>query len=80
MELTVITPRGIRCNVQVDKATLPGSQGSFMVMANHAPLLSTLRNGTIRYTARGDAEEKEIEVQDGIVEVRQNKIWVFTEH
>lgn len=65
--------------MQVDKATLPGSLGSFMVLKNHAPLLSTLCKGKIRYTVQGNAEEKEIEVQDGIVEVRQNKIWVFTE-
>lgn len=78
MELTVITPEGILCNMQVDKASIPGSEGSFTVMSNHAPLMSTLRKGKIRYNAKGGGE-KEIEVEDGIVEVKHNQIWVFTE-
>jgi len=79
MEMTIITPRGILCNMQVDKASIPGSEGSFTVMSNHAPLMSTLRRGKIKYNAKGEAEEKEIDVEDGIVEVKHNKIWIFTE-
>jgi len=79
MELTIITPRGILCNLLIDKATFPGSQGVFTVMPNHAPLLSTLTRGKIQYNAKGEADEKELDVENGIVEIKQNKIWIFTE-
>lgn len=79
MELTIITPRGILCNMNIDKASFPGAQGAFTVMPNHAPIMSTLRRGKIRYNAKGQKEEQEIEVEDGIVEIKQNKIWIFTE-
>lgn len=79
MELTIITPRGILCNLLVDKASFPGSKGTFTVMPNHAPIMSTLKRGKIRYNAKGETDEKEMEVEDGIVEVKQNKIWIFTE-
>lgn len=79
MELTVITPRGIRLNIQVDKASLPGIQGSFTVMPNHAPIISTLRRGKVLYKAKGQIEEQEMEVEVGIVEIKQNHIWIFIE-
>lgn len=79
MEFTVITPKGILYHVLVDKASFPGSGGTFTVMRNHAPILSTLKKGKIIYNLKGEAEEKELDVEDGIVEVKQNKIRIFTE-
>ncbi|MDH6358019.1 F0F1 ATP synthase subunit epsilon [Parabacteroides sp. PF5-9] len=79
MELTIITPKGIRCNLQVEKASFPGIQGAFTVMPHHAPIMSTLKKGTIKYQAKGQREELEIDVEDGIVEIKNNQIWVFTE-
>lgn len=77
MELTVISPRGILCQAEVEKVMIPGSLGAFTVLPNHAPLISSLQKGMIRYTTKG--EEKEMAVTGGIVEVKQNKIRIFTE-
>ncbi|MDH6535467.1 F0F1 ATP synthase subunit epsilon [Parabacteroides sp. 52] len=79
MELIIITPMGIVCNRQVDKASFPGSLGVFTVFPNHAPIVSTIKKGVVRYNAKGEAVEQEIEVKEGIVEIKQNKIWIFTE-
>ncbi len=79
MELTIITPKGIRCQLQVDKASFPGSRGAFTILANHAPLVSTLNKGNISYCLKGKEEDQEIAISEGVVEVRQNKIRIFTE-
>jgi len=79
MELTVISPKGILCDMQIDKASFPGCQGTFTVMPNHAPLVSTLKKGKIKYNPTGKVDEKEIDIEDGIVEIKYNKIRVITE-
>ena len=79
MELTIITPNGMLRNEQVEKASFPGTKGAFTVLSNHASLVSTLGKGKIRYEAKGEAVEKEIDIESGIVEVKQNKIQVFIE-
>jgi len=79
MELTIITPRGVLCNMLIDKVSIPGAQGAFTVMPNHAPIMSTLRRGKLRYNAKGQTGEQEMDVEDGIVEIKHNKIWIFTE-
>lgn len=58
----------------VDSVTLPGTQGSFMVLHNHASLISTLEAGVVRYVANGDTGE--IEVNGGLVDVDNNVVSV----
>lgn len=79
MELTIVTPRGIQLALQVDRASFPGTQGAFTVMPNHAPIISTLRRGKVRYKEAGDMKEGEVDVEDGLVEIKQNQIWIYTE-
>ena len=79
MELTIITPSGVLCNAQVEKASFPGTKGAFTVLSNHAALVSTLGKGKIQYEVKGEAVEKEMDIERGMVEVKQNKIQVFIE-
>ena len=50
--------------------TLPGELGSFSVLYDHAPLISSLIKGEIKYTE--DELEKSIGISSGFVEVRDN--------
>ncbi len=75
MKFKVITPKGVIYNKEVDSATFPGMLGEFTVLRNHAPLLTTLKKGTIQVVADGQTET--IEVETGIAEVKQNNIRVI---
>lgn len=79
MELTIITPRGIRCNMLVDKASVPGFDGTFTVLPGHAPILSSLCRGKVKFNEQGKVTEQEIDIENGIVEVKDNEIRIFTE-
>ena len=61
----------------MNAVTFPGSDGEFQVLNSHAPLISSLGNGTLRIQATGKNEEMIID--GGVVEVLDNKIVVLAE-
>ena len=77
MTLKIITPTGCVVEASVAKVFLPGGAGAFEVLSNHAPLVSTLEKGLIRYEEAGSM--KEYAVDNGFVKVENNTIEVCTE-
>ena len=78
MHLEVITPNAKVFDGEVTITTLPGSGGSFQVLNNHAPLVSSLGKGLLSYkTKEGDLFEYKI--PGGIVEVLNNRVTVLAE-
>ena len=51
MILTVLTPEKTLMEVGVSKVSLPGSKGRFMVLKDHAPIISSLSEGDLVYTS-----------------------------
>ena len=77
MTLKVLTPENTLLEAEVSKVALPGSKGRFMVLRNHAPVISSLEEGDIVYTSAG--EEGRIHVLAGFVEVNANIVTVCAE-
>lgn len=78
MHLEIITPEKKVFEGEVKLVQLPGSKGSFEILKNHAPIISTLEKGNIKIQ---DAQGKEhiFEVEGGVVENKANKIIVLVE-
>ena len=55
--------------------TLPGVQGEMTVLANHEPLITSLRAGTIVVRDLGD--EKTFAIESGVLEVRHEGVTVI---
>ncbi len=72
--LKVISPQREILSAQVSLVELPGTQGRFEVLQDHAPLISSLEPGYIRYVTGG--ESKSIDCPAGFVEVRNNVVTV----
>lgn len=77
MYLEIVTPDQKVFEGEVISVTFPGTDGSFQVLNNHAPLLSTLKKGTIVYKDKNN--EYDVIVDDGVVEVLNNKVIVLAE-
>jgi len=77
INLEVVTPKGAIVSEKVDIVTAPGFAGEFGVLANHAPFLSTIKIGTLRY--KKDGSEDELMVSGGFCEVSDNKITFLVE-
>lgn len=77
IELKVISPVKEVLSKDVDLVELPGSLSRFEVLKDHAPLISSLTKGVIRYVK--DGKEESIEIESGFVEVKNNTVTVCIE-
>ncbi len=77
INLEVVTPKGAIVSEEVDIVTAPGFTGEFGVLANHAPFLSTIKVGTLRY--KKDNHEVELMISGGFCEVSNNKVTFLVE-
>jgi len=77
MKLEIITPEQIYFSGEVTSVTLPGTSGLFTVWENHAPLISSLKEGKISFLA--DKKETELNIESGFAEVSKNVVTVCLE-
>lgn len=71
--LVVMSPEKTVEECSVEKVTLPGKNGKFEILRQHAPIISSLDAGDIEYLT-ADGENKKISIKSGFVEVRENKV------
>lgn len=75
MKLEIISANEISFTGEVNSVTLPGVEGSFTVLKDHAPLISVLSKGAVKYVA-ADGETSHVDIAGGLVDVNDNVISV----
>ncbi|MEX2369963.1 MAG: ATP synthase F1 subunit epsilon [Bacteroidales bacterium] len=78
MLLEIISPEKKLYSGEIVSLHVPGSKGSFQVLKNHAPIISTLEKGVINILDK-DGKNSSFEVDGGVIEVKKNKIIVLAE-
>ena len=73
----LVSPERVMLSVDAEQVELPGSDGDFTVLPGHAPVVATLRPGTIH--SRTATEKKAIYVKNGFVEVRPDSVVVLAD-
>lgn len=73
MKIEIVTPDHKIFEGEIKSVRVPGKKGSFQVLKDHAPIVSTLENGPVIMV---DPEGKETiyEINGGVIEVKANKI------
>lgn len=81
MFLEIITPDDRLFEGEVDSATFPGSDGTFQVLNDHAPLVSSLGLGELKYQYKEKDHiiDKDFKINGGVVEVLNNRVLVLVE-
>ncbi len=80
MKVEIVTPDSvIFTGDQVQLIQLPGIDGSFEVMNNHAALISVLAKGKIKVLNKGEKEPLYFEIKGGVIEVQNNKVMILAE-
>jgi F-type H+-transporting ATPase subunit epsilon len=79
MHLEIITPDKKVYEGEVNSVILPGTLGSFGILNNHAPIISTLTKGEIKIIDKAQKTELFL-IGGGVVEVINNKISVLAEN
>ncbi|ADX67591.1 MULTISPECIES: F0F1 ATP synthase subunit epsilon [Weeksella] len=54
MRLQIVTPEYVVFDAEVDVVTVPGKDGEFQIMKDHAPIVATLGEGTIKIKVHSD--------------------------
>ena len=92
MFLEIVTPEASIVNGEVESVTVPGVNGPFQMLNNHAPIVSTLIGGKVLF--RGEPQFSEgfedkftrqddgkwvLDINSGTVEMKENKIIVLAD-
>ena len=72
IELKVLSPERELLSCEVEQVELPGAVGRFVVQPDHAPIISALVEGVIRYRVGG--EDRDLAVSSGFVQVKDNVV------
>ena len=78
LKLKIVSPERIEFEGDVDSVLVPGTMGQFEILTNHAPIISSLDKGTVRYAVSG-GEKLTLDITGGFVEVQKNVVSLCVE-
>jgi len=78
VQFELVSPERLIVSAEVEMVVVPGTEGNFGVLPGHAPLISTIRPGTIDIYQGGAITER-IFVVGGIAEVTPERCTVLAE-
>ena len=92
MKVDIVTPDGVLFSGEVEAVAVPGIKGEFVILNNHAPIISILDKGNIRLigeditindeladTFLREKEEIILPINSGTVEAKNNKVIILAE-
>lgn len=77
MQLEIITPEKKIFEGEVSEIMVPGSHGRFQMLENHASIISTLVNGTVKLKTSDGIQT--FDLKGGVVEMLKNKVIILAE-
>ncbi len=93
MLLEIISPEHVLLNTEVSIVTVPGVNGEFQMLDNHAPVVSVLEKGYVRFKPKGKLPKEvrkeffkgnentqlSLEIKGGVVEMNHNKAIILVD-
>lgn len=92
MTLEIVTPEATLLNSDVELISVPGINGEFQMLNNHAPIVSLLAEGVIKFKGDNVQIEKEFEakftaekgeyslaIKSGTIEMKENKVIILAD-
>ena len=92
MFLEIVTPESSIFQGDVETVTVPGVDGEFQMLNNHAPIVSLLQEGKVKFSGdisideafqnkftEGDKNSFELLINSGTIELKENKIIILVD-
>lgn len=92
MQLEIITPEATLLNSEVNSVSVPGMNGEFQMLNNHAAIVSLLVSGTIKFKGGAVKIEEEFQgkftkkdgeyllvINSGTIEMKDNKVIILAD-
>jgi F-type H+-transporting ATPase subunit epsilon len=77
LKLKIVSPEKIIFEGDVESVLVPGTLGSFEILNDHAPIISSLEEGKVEYATRDGRQQ--LNIQGGFVEVLKNVVSLCVE-
>jgi F-type H+-transporting ATPase subunit epsilon len=79
-KLTLVTPeKRLVVDQEIDEVTVPGFKGELNILPGHAPLITTLETGVLRYRLKGQSEQK-VAISWGYCQVSPQGVNILAEY
>jgi len=78
MNLLILTPEKELYNGPISSVKVPGENGQFEILKDHAPLVSALTKGEVRVLTENN-DKQVFEISSGFVEVLKNEVSVLVQ-
>ncbi|PDH45152.1 MAG: hypothetical protein CNC91_00290 [Flavobacteriales bacterium MED-G22] len=92
MYIDIVSPETTLFSGEIQSITVPGTKGSFQILNQHAPIVSTLTKGKVKIQGELNLSEEVREkivlendghyyfpINSGVIEMRNNKIVLLAE-
>ncbi len=92
MYLEIVTPETVVLSAEVSTVTVPGINGEFQMLDNHAPVVSLLGKGNVKIAGTIQLDEKIADlftkgeggqwlfpINGGVIEMKDNKVIVLSD-
>jgi F-type H+-transporting ATPase subunit epsilon len=93
MILEIVSPEASLFKGEITSVSVPGVDGSFQILSNHAPIVSLLQKGTVIITApsiefskevaamftKVDEQSYTLSISSGTLEMKDNKVIVLVD-
>ncbi len=79
LHFELVTPERLVRSEEVHMVVVPGTEGDFGVLAGHAPVMSTIRNGELAIYRGQGSEPERIAIDGGFAEVNERGLTVLAE-
>ncbi|MEO1486204.1 MAG: hypothetical protein AAFU57_10665 [Bacteroidota bacterium] len=92
MHVEIVSPEATLFSGEVTSVTVPGVDGEFQMLENHAPVVSLLQEGAVKLQgeivideehedkfSKGSAGETILTISSGTVEMKDNKVIVLAD-
>jgi F-type H+-transporting ATPase subunit epsilon len=79
MRIEIVTPDKKIFEGDIKSVRVPGRKGSFQVLKDHAPIVSTLESGPV-IMVDPEGNETIYEIDGGVIEVKSNKIILLADN
>lgn len=77
LHLRIVSPEKVVFDGDVESVLVPGTLGSFEILTDHAPIISSLEEGVVEYKTH--QQKQKIDILGGFVEVMQNNVSLCVE-
>ncbi len=78
--LNLVTPeKKVLTDTEIEEVIVPAHRGQLDILPGHAPLMSTLGIGVLKYRLKGSANFEKVVVSWGYLEVNQHGVTVLAE-